>query len=148
MRRVVTGHSLDGKAVFASDTEVEERTILMPSGAEMFKACTIWEATEAPTFPDNGSPPPVRSRYPVVGGFKFGMLTFPPQTDAGGMHVTDTVDMYFVLSGEVWLELDEGNERLVRAGDTLVQNGTVHAWHNRANEPCRMVSFMAGANRK
>jgi quercetin dioxygenase-like cupin family protein len=149
MRRVVTGHAADRRAIFASDTDIEERIVRIPSGEEMFKVCPVWEATEAPTFPDNGlPPPPVQNRFPAVGGFRFGILTFPPHTDVGGMHITDTIDLYYVLSGEVCLELDDGNEKAVRAGDTLVQNGTIHAWHNRGSEPCRLVQFMTGAKRK
>ena len=150
MRRVVTGHTPDGRPIFASDTDVAERIVPMPSGAEMFRASVVWAAGELPTFPDDGTPPPVPSgrRYPPVGGFSFGILSFPPHSGVGGMHITETVDMYYVLSGEVWLELEGGSERLVRAGDTLVQNGTMHAWHNRGSEPCRLVAFMVGANRR
>jgi mannose-6-phosphate isomerase-like protein (cupin superfamily) len=147
MRRVATGHTPDGKAIFASDTEVDSVTVPTPSGSELFRAYIIWEANETPVFPDDGSPQALRTRYPAAGGFRFGILTFPPHTDVGGMHITDTVDLYYIMSGEVWLELDDGNERLIRAGETLVQNGTRHAWHNRGAEPCRMVSCMIGAHR-
>ena len=150
MRRVVTGHSPEGRATFTSDAEIQERVVALPSGAEMFRTSDIWVAGEIPTFPDDEilKPMPAGRRYPPPGGFTFGILTFPPHTDVGGMHVTDTVDLFYVLSGEVYLELDDGNEKVVRVGDTLVQNGTMHAWHNRGNEPCRLVSFMAGAKRK
>ena len=40
------------------------------------------------------------------------------------MHTTDTIDFEVVLDGEVWLELDDGVEVHLRAGDTVVQNGT------------------------
>ena len=150
MRCLVTGHAPDGKAIFASDTDVVERVVLMPSGAEMFRTTGIYWGGQPPLFPDEGMPPPrpAGARYPPPGGFFFAIITFPPHTDAGGMHVTDTIDMYYVLSGEVWLELDDGAERLVRSGDTLVQNGTMHAWHNRGDAPCRLVLFMVGARRK
>jgi mannose-6-phosphate isomerase-like protein (cupin superfamily) len=150
MRRVVTGHTPAGKPIFASDTDVEERIVPMPSGAEMFRTSFVWAAGGPPTFPDDGTPQPVPAgrRYPPVGGISFAILSFPPHTDAGGMHITDTVDVYYVLSGEVCLELESGSEEVVRAGDTLVQNGTMHAWHNRSSEPCRLVAFMVGARRK
>ncbi len=44
-----------------------------------------------------------------------------------GMHTTDTVDFDVILSGEVYLELDDGAEVLLKAGDCVVQNGTRHA---------------------
>ncbi len=146
MRRLVTGHTPEGKATFAGDNDVEERIVPFPSGSEMFRVFEIWGTDGAPTLPQLPPHGPQLS-YPGVGGIRFGILTFPPNTDVGGMHITDTIDMYYVLSGEVCLELDGRNERVVRAGDTLVQNGTIHAWHNRKSEPCRMVSFMVGAKR-
>ena len=48
------------------------------------------------------------------------------EPDAPGMHMTDTVDFVVVLSGEAVLELDDGAEVTVRAGDCIVQNGTRH----------------------
>jgi quercetin dioxygenase-like cupin family protein len=65
-----------------------------------------------------------------------------------GTHQTDTVDFDVVLSGEVWLELDGGAEVRLGPGDCVIQNGTRHAWHNRANEPCVMAVAMVGATRK
>jgi uncharacterized cupin superfamily protein len=64
-----------------------------------------------------------------------------------GMHRSDTVDFVYVLEGEVVLELDHGCETTLRAGDTLVQNGTRHAWRNRSGQPCRMLVVMLGAVR-
>ena len=51
------------------------------------------------------------------------------------MNSSDTVDFEVVLSGEVVLELDDGAEVTLKAGETVVQNGTRHAWHNRGDVP-------------
>lgn len=64
-----------------------------------------------------------------------------------GMHTTDTVDYIIVISGEVWLELDDGAETHLRQGDCVVQNGTRHAWRNRGSEPCVIAAVMIGAKR-
>jgi len=32
------------------------------------------------------------------------------EPDAPGMHTTDTIDFEYVISGEVWHELDDGQE--------------------------------------
>ena len=61
-----------------------------------------------------------------------------------GMHTTDTVDFDIVISGEVYLELDDGEEVLLKAGDCVVQNGTRHAWHNRASALFRATGRPAG----
>ncbi|MGE0857709.1 MAG: cupin domain-containing protein [Gammaproteobacteria bacterium] len=63
------------------------------------------------------------------------------------MHTTDTLDFVVMLSSEVWLELDDGAERCVRAGDCVVQNGTRHRWQNRSDRPCVMAAVMVGATR-
>ena len=48
-----------------------------------------------------------------------GMVSFM-EPDDSGMHTTDTIDFEYVISGEVWLELDNGAEALLQAGDTIV----------------------------
>ena len=172
MRRVVTGHNPDGKSVFASDTEVEAITTL--TGRKFFR---LWGADKTSIFPDDGSPPPSQTYFPPVGGFRFGAFTIPPysmkppenldmqayikdseerlpgllahmEKDHPGFHTTDTIDFEYVMSGEVWLELDDGKEVHLRPGDTVVQNGTRHAWRNKGPEPCCMVVCMIGAHRK
>jgi Cupin domain len=174
IRRVVTGHTPDGKATVASDTDVDAITIGMLPGAEFHR---LWGSDEAPTFPDAGSPRPARAYFPPVGGFRFGVFTLGPdsvtmpkdldmqlamaeiedklpglaahlEADNPGMHRSDTIDFEYVLTGEVWLELDDRQEVHLRAGDTVVQNGTRHAWRNKSQEPCRVVFFLVGAHRQ
>ena len=45
------------------------------------------------------------------------------------------------------LELDDGVERVLRPGDTVVQNGTRHRWGNRGTEPAVLAVFITGARR-
>ncbi len=52
------------------------------------------------------------------------------EPDHPGMHTTDTMDFDVIVSGEVYLELDDGAEVLLKAGDCVIQNGTRHASHN------------------
>jgi uncharacterized cupin superfamily protein len=52
------------------------------------------------------------------------------------------VDVGIVLEGETWLLLDDGSETHVRAGDAVVQRGTMHAWVNRSDRPVRMLFVM------
>jgi mannose-6-phosphate isomerase-like protein (cupin superfamily) len=172
VRRVVTGHSSAGKAVFASDTDVDGITIGQ-LGSEFHR---LWGGDAAPRFPDNGSEPRAAHFFPPVGGFRFSMFTVPPDSisraaltnpaallpeleaklpgladplepDAPGMHTTDTIDFEYVISGRVVLELDDGAKVELGPGDTVVQNGTRHAWRNPFSEPCRMVVFLVGAER-
>jgi uncharacterized cupin superfamily protein len=43
-----------------------------------------------------------------------------------------------VLSGEIHLVLDNEDVHL-KAGDIVVQRGTIHAWSNRGPSACRML---------
>jgi hypothetical protein len=54
------------------------------------------------------------------------------------MQKTQTLDLCLVLEGEITLVLDTAEVHL-KAGDTVVQRGTNHAWSNRSNRPCRVA---------
>jgi hypothetical protein len=173
VRRVVTGHDRSGKAVFASDQEVDPLTMALLPGMEFHR---LWGADQAPTYPGDGGPTPQPSYFPPVGGYRFGLFSVPPgaasvpadldleaaigeveqklpgmlahvEPDNPGMHTTDTIDFEVVLSGEVILELDDGVEKVLRPGDTVVQNGTRHRWGNRGTEPAVLAVFLIGARR-
>jgi quercetin dioxygenase-like cupin family protein len=62
------------------------------------------------------------------------------------MHTSDTIDVGVILDGDIFLELDDGAETHLHAGDVVVQNGTRHAWHNRTGQPCRMLFAIVGAH--
>ncbi|HWC68865.1 MAG TPA: cupin domain-containing protein [Acidimicrobiales bacterium] len=173
VRRVVTGHDSDGKAVVASDAQVDGfRSPLMP-GSEFHR---LWGGDETSRFPDDGALPAHETFFPPVGGFRFLLFSVPPdgtpppsdtvdvetaraeleaalpgavsymEPDAPGMHTTDTIDFEVVLDGEVWLELDDGVEVHLQPGDTVVQNGTRHAWRNHGATPARLAVFIVGAH--
>lgn len=173
VRRVVTGHDADGKAVFVSDERVPPvRPTLLP-GSEFHR---LWGGDEPARFPDRGAMPEHGSYFPPVGGFRFGFFTLPPDEGRGvpedldvsaalaeldellpglaghmepddpGMHTTATVDFEVVLSGEVALELDDGAIVHLGPGDTVVQNGTRHRWSNPGSEPAVLAVFIVGAH--
>lgn len=70
---------------------------------------------------------------------------FEPQNP--GMHTTDTVDYGFVLDGEVWLEVDDGEQVRLTAGDVIVQTGTRHAWRNKTERTATLAFVLIGAHR-
>jgi quercetin dioxygenase-like cupin family protein len=55
-------------------------------------------------------------------------------------HRTDSIDYAVVMSGEIDMELDDGVIVHLKAGDVLVQRGTVHNWVNNGTEPC-VIAF-------
>ncbi|MGA8051728.1 MAG: cupin domain-containing protein [Burkholderiales bacterium] len=65
-----------------------------------------------------------------------------------GMHTSDSIDFGYVIPGSIWLELDDGTMKELRAGDTYVQNGTRHAWRNRSSGPCSILVVLVGARRE
>jgi mannose-6-phosphate isomerase-like protein (cupin superfamily) len=54
------------------------------------------------------------------------------------MHRTRTLDYAVILSGEIDMMLDDMSVHL-KAGDTIVQQATNHAWINHGTEPCRIL---------
>jgi quercetin dioxygenase-like cupin family protein len=144
VRRVVTGDSADGKAVVVSDDEVTGQPPRV--GVVLHE---IWGSDSPLTLPADGSEPAASGVTPPPGGFRFALVSFAPREEVlgGGMHRSDTIDLGIVVSGEVWMELDDGAETLLRTGDCLVEHGTIHAWHNRTDEPCVMAMAAVGARR-
>jgi mannose-6-phosphate isomerase-like protein (cupin superfamily) len=61
--------------------------------------------------------------------------------DGAVFHQTDTVDLIYVLDGEVSLVLDDGEVNL-ESGDCVVQQQTNHAWRNRTDHPVRLLGLM------
>jgi hypothetical protein len=80
VRRVVTGHDADGKAVFVSDEQVPPVTTALLPGSEIHR---LWGADNAPRFPDDGSMPAHHAYFPPVCGFRFNVFTVPPDGAAG-----------------------------------------------------------------
>jgi len=173
MRRIVTGMTAEGKSVFVSDGEVQPITISMSPGAEFHQ---IWGADETVQLPTDGNAPSAPTYFPAEEGFRFAFFTVPPagmepppdldmeaamdevnqklpgamdvmEVENPGMHHTDTVDFIVVLTGEVSLELDDGQTVPLSAGDCVVQNGTRHAWRSTSDEPCVMAVVLVGARR-
>ena len=60
------------------------------------------------------------------------------------MHRTRSVDYLVVMSGEIDMLLDEGEVHL-KAGDVMVQRGTIHNWINRGTEPCVLAVILISA---
>ncbi|KAK4609067.1 Cupin-domain-containing oxidoreductase srdD [Fulvia fulva] len=58
------------------------------------------------------------------------------------LHRTMTLDTILILEGVMELHLDSGEMKVVKAGDTIVQRGTMHMWKNVTPEggKVRMVA--------
>ena len=56
-------------------------------------------------------------------------------------HRTDSIDYAVVISGAIEMELDDKVVVQLKAGDVLVQRGTIHNWVNRGSEAC-VIAFV------
>ncbi|MEZ5102347.1 MAG: cupin domain-containing protein [Thermoleophilia bacterium] len=175
VRRVVTGHTADGRSVVASDEQVEPIEIALWPGAEFH---SLWGGDETPTFPDDGARPPAPGWFPGPGGYRFLLFTLPAPTaeappplagealaaaraeadeklpglfdliaeDDAPFHRSETVDLLLVVSGTCELLLDDEVAVPLGPGDTIVQNATRHAWRATGEAPCTLLAINVGAH--
>ena len=137
VRRVVTGHDGGGRAVVKID-ELSKNVVSSRPGAS---ACVIWTTDTSPV--DNSGELDGAARKTgttLAGGTVFRVVEFSPGA-APRVHRTDSIDYAVVLSGEIDMELERGDEVRLKAGDVLVQRGTVHCWINRGVAPC-VIAFV------
>jgi quercetin dioxygenase-like cupin family protein len=140
VRRVVTGHDAGGRAVVAID-EVCNNVISRRANHE---SCVVWSTGSFPTDnsgDEDGGARPVATVDPD--GSVFRIAVFHPGVSPRN-HRTESVDYAIVLSGEIDMEMDGATVRL-RAGDVLVQRGTIHNWINNGTEPCRIAFVLIAA---
>jgi quercetin dioxygenase-like cupin family protein len=141
VRRVVTGHDAQGRAIIVSDALSETVISRRPGHA----SAVIWSTATVPA--DNDDPADGAARAIATAdpnGTVFRVVRYDPGV-GGRLHRTASIDYAVVLSGEIELHLD-GDRTTLRAGDVLVQRGTIHDWANRGTVPC-LVAFVLVAAR-
>jgi mannose-6-phosphate isomerase-like protein (cupin superfamily) len=166
-RRVVTGHDAQGKAVVLFDGPAVPKQ-RSPGGNAV---SMLWITDRFPVDVDAttdladrsiGVPPP-------ADGTIFRIVEFPPTKPAEGhvdhdkilkamgidpatqgymrhqnTHRTRSIDYALVLEGEIDMLLDDQQVHM-KAGDTLVQQGTNHAWVNNSGKNCRIAFILIDA---
>ncbi len=167
-RLVVTGQNADGKSVIVTDEKISAVN-------DVISVTPLWAADGPPVFPSTGERPAVKTLFPPLGGYRFLLMTIPPdaelqnidmtaapsaaevqrlgagaadwlEPDAPGMHTTDTIDFEVVLSGEASQEFDDGIVVHLQPGDCFVQNGTRHRWFNRGDVPAVVAVVLIGGH--
>jgi mannose-6-phosphate isomerase-like protein (cupin superfamily) len=139
IRRVVTGHDADGRAVVSIDEQVE-----LTSRRPGTNARVIWTTESFPV--DNAGAEDTSEREvatTLANGTVFRIVEFGPG-NAPRVHRTDSIDYAVVISGEIDMELDDEVVHL-KAGDVLVQRGTIHNWVNNGSEPCTIAFVLIDA---
>ena len=169
VRRVVTGHGEDGKAVVIFDGDAPN----LREREHGTGSTQLWRTFSTPAD-NSGAEDAVIGDIPLkppAGGSVFRIVEFAPESaiarpeGAGtlasalgahepegaalrhpGSHRTDSVDYAVVVSGEIdlWLD-DEKDDVHLKAGDVAIQRGTNHAWVNNGAEPCRIAFVLIDA---
>ena len=140
--RIVTGHDEGGKAILlyngpAQDSQMRfngPRTTLF-WGTDSLPATNAGDEDFALRAGEVAPPP---------NGSWFRIVDYPPGFP-GRRHKTDTIDYAICMSGEINMELDDGIMVHMKAGDVLVQRGTVHSWINKGDETCRIAFILIDA---
>jgi quercetin dioxygenase-like cupin family protein len=136
VRRVVTGHDPNGRAVVTVD-EVSKNVISRRPGQT---SCVIWTTESFPVNNTGDADGGAREVGTTLNnGTVFRVVEFAPGV-APRNHRTDSIDYAVVVSGEIDMELDDSVIHL-KAGDVVVQRGTIHNWVNRGTAPC-VIAFV------
>jgi quercetin dioxygenase-like cupin family protein len=136
LRRVVTSHDANGRAIVKID-EIAQNS---PAARAGRSACVVWTTEKFPvenTGDEDGGMRQVGTT--LNNGTVFRVVEFAPGV-APRVHRTDSIDYAVVMSGEIDMEMDDSVVHL-KAGDVLVQRGTIHNWVNHGSEPC-VIAFV------
>ncbi|MCW2959147.1 MAG: hypothetical protein JWP18_1950 [Solirubrobacterales bacterium] len=175
-RRVVTALGDDGKSKVVEDAPLPHYDVPVLPGAQMLKLWgtggppapgvadpaavndpffpgpggTRWQVTIFPPAPTEE--PPAASDSDLEAAAAETERLFPGlaekfEPDAPGFHTSDTIDYVLILEGELVLKLDDGVEVQLQPGSCVVQNGTRHAWENRAAKQAILMSVILGGER-
>ena len=170
IRRIVTGHNDQGKAIIAIDDLAPNATEI--KGWPGLCVTELWVTGEMPVDnngkSDQGERP--MRHDPTPNGTIFRIVEIPPESATKAidttaafehlgstnkpkaedsakhpsMHKTKSIDYLVVMSGEMWMVMEEG-EVLLRPGDCIVQRGTNHAWVNKGDKPCLLAAILIDA---
>jgi quercetin dioxygenase-like cupin family protein len=138
IRRVVTGHNADGRAIIRSDAQFPSEPIAL-GGAEF---ALVWATTTVPA--DNNDETDGRdleAGLTINHGSVIRIVDFLPGGDSP-MHRTNSIDYGIVLAGEIELELEVGIKTIVGAHSIIVQRGTNHKWRNPSHINFARVAFV------
>jgi quercetin dioxygenase-like cupin family protein len=141
IRRIVTGHDRDGRAV----VEIDEIARNVTSRRSAHASCVIWSTGSFPSdnaATEDGGLRAVAGTDP--GGTVFRIVEFAPGV-APRNHRTESIDYAVVMAGEIDMEIDGASVHL-KAGDVLVQRGTIHNWVNPGSAPCVIAFVLIAAH--
>jgi quercetin dioxygenase-like cupin family protein len=141
LRRVVTGHDASGRAIVTVD-EVSRNVVSARPGVS---TCVAWTSEGFPVDNNGDADEAARQTGTThANGTVFRIIEFAPG-NAERNHRTDSIDYAVIMSGEIDMDLD-GTDVHLKAGDVIVQRGTIHNWINRGTQPCVIAFVLIAAH--
>lgn len=140
VRRVVTGHDDNGRAIVKDDRIMDNLVVSRPGSTWV----NIWTTEGTPDNNDerDGALRPVATSHD--NGTVFRIVHYAPGV-ARRNHRTDSLDYGICLAGQLDMELDDGVVVHLKAGDVVVQRGTIHNWANNSGTPAVMAFVLIAA---
>ncbi|KAL4767211.1 hypothetical protein BDW60DRAFT_158691 [Aspergillus nidulans var. acristatus] len=143
--RYITGHDASGKAIVQSSNPAE----WSPFEHNSMAFTVAYTTSSFPVDLDNDTD--IKEHERIVASGKLGLVNpggtvcrvvdFAPKSPPL-MHRTQSLDYGIVLEGEIEMQLDSGEKRLLKKGDIAVQRGTMHAWHNPSETQWTRMVFV------
>ena len=140
VRRVVTGHDANGRAIVKSDG-IMGNVVQNRPGASW---SVLWTTEGAIDNNDEADGAERKVGTSHDDGSVFRVVRYEPGVSRRN-HRTDSLDYGILLSGQLDMELDDGVVVHLMAGDVVVQRGTIHNWANNSNAPAVMAFVLLAA---
>lgn len=140
VRRLVTGHNSEGKAIVWKDGEISASQ----AGHGPFLT-RLWSSPDLPPDVNSTEDLGLVDTGLANKGTICRIVDFPPHS-VGMVHRSITLDYIYVLEGEVVLTLDDGSKTKVTKGEMVVQQGTMHGWDNETSNWSRLLCILISAS--
>lgn len=172
VRRIVTGHDTEGRAIIQEDRPVPRVQRIGGEHGPLF--FEVWNTRETPARIDRASGEPAEDGIqlaPPTNGTRIRVLDIPPDDASFETLSPEEIKAHFAevgaadapASGEgsrhafmhrtetvdygIMLEgeltlIMDIGETVVRPGDIVIQRGTNHGWANRSGKPCRVAFIL------
>lgn len=141
IRRVVTTHDSNGRAKVLFDGPAP-RQVKFREGSD---TTLIWVNEGLPASNAGDEDTSMQDiGTEIHNGAVFRIVDYTPGV-VPRVHRTQSVDYAIIMSGTIWMELDDGAEVQLNAGDVLVQRGTIHNWVNKGPDMARVAFVIISA---
>ncbi|KAL4892055.1 hypothetical protein BDV59DRAFT_202950 [Aspergillus ambiguus] len=159
--RYITGHDNTAKSVFLDSPEIfyHQRP---GNSSEVGRVYTVskvpaplgqdsdlkaYLTTETQDIDSSATPSANGKSVTIDGGVNMVQMNMGPGAQSV-MHQTVSVDLVIVVEGEVELELDSGEKKVLYQGDTVVQRATMHRWRNpSSSKPAKFIAVLISSEK-